>query len=83
MPTYAGTKTTPTCNQVIQACDKALADKDAAIKSRDKELSQYQIMSKAQADEIAAKDRELSAWWRNPYVWGVVGLGLGIYLGKK
>lgn len=81
--TYATTKTAPSCNDVIRACDQALADKDAAILARDKELSQFQIMSKAQSDEIARKDSELSAWYNSRWLWLAIGAGTATYLLKR
>lgn len=74
---------TPTCEEVIRAADKALAAKQDQISARDVTIGDLKIMTKAQADEIAAKDRQLSAWYRSPYLWVVVGLGVGLYVGRK
>lgn len=67
------------CSSLIQACDKALADKDAAIKARDVQLGDYAKLTKEQADQIASD----KAWYRSPWLYIAIGLGTGLYLGKK
>lgn len=67
------------CSSVIQACDKALADKDAAIKARDVQLGDYAKLTKEQADQIASD----KAWYKSPLLWGAVGFGLGIYVMRR
>jgi hypothetical protein len=64
---------------LIQACDKALADKDAAIKARDVQLGDYAKLTKEQANQIASD----KAWYKSPLLWGAVGFGLGIYVMRK
>lgn len=83
MPIYADTKTTPSCKDVISACDKALTAKDAQITARDQTVSDLKVMSKKQADELQSANDKLNSWFRNPWLILAVGVGAGIYLGRK
>jgi hypothetical protein len=67
------------CSSIIKACDKALADKDAAIKARDAQLGDYARLTKSQADEIAAD----KAWYNSKWLWLAIGAGTTAYLLRK
>ena len=40
-------------------------------------------MTKKQADDLAEANRKIDAWYRSPYLYLALGLGAGLYLGKK
>lgn len=82
-PIYADTKTTPSCKDVISACDRALTAKDAQIEARDKTISDLKVMSKKQADELQSATDKLGAWYRSPWLYLGLGLAGGLYLGRK
>ncbi len=83
MSTTTNSYANPTCKEVIRAADKALAAQKAQIDIRDKELAQYAIMTKAQADELASDTAKLGAWYRSPYLYLFLGLAAGVYVGKR
>lgn len=82
--TSKSTKTT--CNDVISACDKALADKQAQIDIRDQEMAQTNAMLNANAKEIDDLKRSNDAWYNSHTLWffvGVAAAGGSVYLLKK
>lgn len=66
-----------TCNQVIQACDKALEAKEKQLQLSDLALKQaLDDRGKLQKDlESTRADKD--AWYRNPGLWIAVGILVG------
>ncbi len=75
--------TKPTCQTVLESCDQVVKLQQVQIQTRDNALADYAVMSKKEADDLAEANRKIDAWYRNPWVWAAVGLGAGLYLGKK
>lgn len=73
----------PTCNEVLNACDKALKAKETQLQIRDEQLGQAQEMLKANAKEIGDLRRSNDAWYNNKLLWLVVGAGTTAYLLRK
>ncbi len=78
--TQKTTKTT--CNDVLKACDEALQAKDLQIKIRDEQVGQGQAMLNASVKEVEDLKRERDAWYKSPYLYVVLGLAAGVYVGK-
>lgn len=72
-----------TCTDVIKACDKALEEKNTAIKISDLAVTQLRDANgKLQTD--LDKERESSnSVLKNPFLWGAVGILLGGLLFRK
>lgn len=73
------------CDKTVKACDKALNAKREALKLSDLALKKCAENSAGIAERSRQKDEELSAWYRNPLVIGILGFlggavsGLVIY----
>jgi hypothetical protein len=74
---------TPTCPDVLNACDAALKAKqreldlaDLGIKIRDEDRLRLQ-------KENAALRERGSAWYENPVVWAAIGVIAGSYIGAR
>lgn len=79
----AGPGATPSCEQVLDACDAALKAKqreldlaDLGIKIRDEHRVELQ-------KENARLREESGAWYRNPFVWAAIGVIAGTYVGAR
>lgn len=71
----------PSCDSLIKACDTALADKQAQIDVRDKELSQAQIMLDSDTKELESMKRSDNAIYNQKWVWVVIGaVGAGFII---
>lgn len=57
-----------------------IEDQQDQILVRDHMISQYDIMTKAQADEIATANAKLNSVWRSPLLYLGIGLAAGLYL---
>lgn len=66
------------CKEVIQKCDKALSDKNKAIKSADKVISTCKEQNGKLITQVKEKDEDLNKWYRNPFVVGLLGIAVGL-----
>lgn len=67
------------CSDLIHACDKALADKDAQIGIRDNRIEFDEKMIQEQSKRIESQD----AWYKSPFLWLFIGGATGAYLMRK
>jgi len=77
------TPSAPTCPQVLKAADQVIQAQQQQILTRNNALEDYGVMTKKQADDLAEANRKIDAWYRSPYLYLALGLGAGLYLGKK
>lgn len=71
--------TTITCEQVLDACDKALKDEQAVTEKMQAQLKTYKQLTEALNDDLDdANSRANSVWWK-------VGLSviIGVVVGSK
>jgi hypothetical protein len=71
-----------TCQDVIKACDQALEDKNKAIEKLNLGLAESTKQAGELSVELDKKEKQLSAWYRNPFI--LIGLGLlgGVIIAK-
>lgn len=74
-----------TCNQIIQACDAALAAKNDTIEKKDRALQLADLAIQHAQDDTVRSYNELNELkesqnniWHNPFLWVAVGLIGGI-----
>lgn len=72
-----------TCHEVLMKCDKAVQDLRKLNHEQQGLIKSQEDLSKVQRDKIDLLEAERNSLLRNPYVWGAIGFGLGIYLMKK
>lgn len=65
------------CNDVIQACEKAIDAKNEQIIELGKGLDLITTQNVELRDIVTTQDKQLSAWYRNPFIM----LGLGVIAG--
>lgn len=73
----------PSCNDVINACDKALDAKDNQIKIRDLGLSVRDDQITGLKKDNADLEHSMSAWYRSPYLYLFLGLATGVFVTSK
>lgn len=73
----------PNCSDVINACDIALKDKQSQIEIRDLRIKESQDEISRQTKVITDQDSKLNSIFRNPWVYGALGLAAGAYLMRK
>lgn len=66
-----------TCNDVIAKCDAALAAKDEQIRLSDLALKQSMEFSGNLAVVAQDRERQLNAWYRNPFIMLILGAAVG------
>lgn len=78
----APTNTKLSCNSVIEACDKAIADKNRALELGDLTLTSCKAHSSDLITEVEDLRDSASSWYHNPFV--TIGLGIlgGIILNQ-
>lgn len=67
-----------TCRPLVEACDRAIEQKNAAIRDlgvvidlRDKQVA-------ALTSDVEAKERQLGAFYRNPFYMLLIGAAVGV-----
>lgn len=79
----AGATSPKTCNEVLQLCDKALQDQRKLNHENLILIKATEDLNHVQRDKIDILEAENKSLLRNPYIWGAIGFGLGVYLMKK
>ncbi len=74
---------TADCKPLIEACDKALAEKSRQVEVRDQEIGQAEAMLAVQSKENSDLKREADAWYNSKILWFVLGAGITSYFIKK
>lgn len=77
------------CQKTLDACDRAVETCKVALDARNEEvklcnfaLRQAVDQNFALKDEIESKDKQLRAWYRNPYFMVALGLVIGVAVTK-
>lgn len=64
----------PTCNDVLSLCGRALNARNAELKLSDLALKARTEQNVALLKAVESQERQLGAWYRNPFF--LVGIGL-------
>jgi hypothetical protein len=85
LPTISMAKGTeaPSCDQVLNACDKALQDQIQLGTSKDILIKDQNSLILSQHDKIDMLEKDNSSLLKNPYLWFGVGLVTGVVLVNK
>lgn len=65
------------CKEVIQKCDKALADKNKELELADLAIQRCNEVNGHLKHELEDTKDERDAWYRNPLVMGLFGVIVG------
>lgn len=77
------TLATPNCQNVIDACDKAISDQKKQIEIRDLAITQSRDEISRQVAVIQDQDKQLHAWYNSKWLWLAIGAAGTAYLIKK
>lgn len=74
---------TRSCLDLVKTCDAAIESQGKAIEIRDLRLKAQEDHIGRLTEERDNAEKRASAWYRNPWLWGAVGFGLGVYVMKR
>lgn len=63
----------PTCKDVITACDKALEEKNQAIKAQEDALDKCEQLNGTLREQLTDEQEKLNMWYRDPITMSVLG----------
>lgn len=81
-PTPSPTATARQCDSVIKKCDDTLKEKNKALDLADLALKKCQDQNAAKNKELDSLRESNSAWYKNPFIVGIIGIAAGVVLGK-
>ena len=67
----------PTCDETLTACDKALRDQVKVTQLQQailEDMAQRHYLMDKQNSELKS---EVASWWRNPWIMGALGFAAG------
>lgn len=62
------------CNAALDACDKAISDKNKSLELADIALTHCRVHSSETEYQLDEAKNKLGAWYHDPFVVGVLGL---------
>lgn len=71
------------CGKVIEAAEKAVQAQKEQVEVRDLRIKQDEDQLSAVSKEYESLQKSSNAWYKSPYLFLIMGLGVGLYLGKK
>jgi peptidoglycan hydrolase CwlO-like protein len=67
----------PSCRDVIKACDETIASKNKALEISNLAIKEAQKQVGDLTTQVNDKNEQLSAWYRNPFILGMLGVLAG------
>lgn len=70
------------CSDVIKACDKTIEAYEKDKKAKEVTIKDLAIQSETKQKELDQLRESSNSWYKNPVLWGVVGVLIGVLAEK-